>query len=70
MVCPLDGTKVHGTFVLFRLALQHIGEPLEPPVLRPARGPPDEFFADQTICLDEQINQDRYAFEPDQRLSW
>jgi hypothetical protein len=39
--------------------LQHIGEPLEPPVLRPARGPPDEFFADQTICLDEQVNQDR-----------
>jgi hypothetical protein len=52
-----------------RQILEHVGEPLEPPVLRPARGPPDEFFADQTICLDEQVNQDRYEFEPDQRLS-
>jgi len=47
-----------------------LGEALEPPLLRPARGPPDEFFADQTICLDEEVNQDRYEFEPDQRLSW
>ena len=70
MVCPLDGTKVHRTFVSFRLALQHIGEPHAPPALRPARGPPDEVFADQTVCLDEDANQDRYEFEPDQRLSW
>jgi hypothetical protein len=50
--------------------LQHIGEPLEPPVLRPARGPPDEFFADQSVCLDEDVNQDLNQFEPDQRLKW
>jgi len=50
--------------------LQHIGEPLEHPVLRPARGPPDEFFADQSVCLDEDVNQDLNQFEPDQRLKW
>ena len=70
MVCPLDGTKVHWTFVSFRLALQHIGEPHEPPPLRPPRGPPEEAFDAQTVCLDEDLNQDRFEFEPDQRVSW
>jgi len=33
-------------------------------LLRPPRGPPDEVFTDQTICLDED-SQGRYAFDPD-----
>jgi len=52
-----------------RQILEHVGEPTEPPALHPPRGPPDELFADQTVCLDENANQDRYEFEPDQRLS-
>jgi len=27
-------------------------------------------FAEQTVCLDEDVNQDLNEFEPDQRLSW
>ncbi len=51
--------------------LQHIGEPHEPPPLRPPRGPPpEEAFDAQSVCLDEDLNQDRYEFEPDQRQSW
>ncbi len=69
MVCPLDGTKVHWTFVSLRLALQHIGEPHEPPSLRPPRGPPEKAF-DQSVCLDEDLNKDRFEFEPDQRVTW
>ncbi len=53
-----------------RQILEHIGEPTEPPPRYPPRGPPDELFADQSVCLDEDINQDRYEFEPDQRLKW
>jgi hypothetical protein len=53
-----------------RLALQHIDEPTAPPSVHPPRGTPDEAFANQTVCLDEDVNQDRYEFEPDQRLSW
>ena len=49
--------------------LQHIGEPHEPPPLRPPRGPPEEAF-EPTVCLDEDLNQDRYELEPDQRQSW
>jgi hypothetical protein len=75
LVCSRCGGPVRIVAFIIEAApiqqiLQHIGEPLEPPVLRPARGPPDEFFADQTICLDEEVNQDRYEFEPDQRLNW
>jgi hypothetical protein len=50
--------------------LQHIGEPHEPPPLHPPRGPPNEAVDDQTVCLDDDVNQDRYEFEPDQRLNW
>ena len=53
-----------------RQILEHIGEPTEPPPRYPPRGPPDELFADQSVGLDEDINQDRYEFEPDQRLKW
>ena len=50
--------------------LRHIGEPTAPPALHPPRGPPDELLADQIVCLDDDVNQDRYEFEPDQRVSW
>ena len=32
--------------------------------------PPEEAFDAQSVCLDEDLNQDRYEFEPDQRQSW
>jgi hypothetical protein len=35
----------------------------------PPREPPTEAVDDQIVCLDDDINQDRYEFEPDQRLS-
>lgn len=53
-----------------RQILAHIGEPHEPPRLHPPRGPPEQALEDPTICLDEDLNQDRYPFEPDQRLTW
>ena len=53
-----------------RKILRHIGEPDQPPRLHLPRGPPQEACEDQTICLDEALNQDRYPFEPDQRMTW
>ncbi len=50
---------------------QQIGEPLEPPPLHPGRWPPcwaeDE---NPAFCLDEGLNQDRYKYEYDKRVSW
>lgn len=50
---------------------QQIGEPLEPPPLHPARWPP--YWAEDenpAFCLDEDLNQDRYKYEYDKRVSW
>jgi hypothetical protein len=75
LVCPRCGGPVRiVAFIVetapIRQILQHIDEPAAPPPLHPPRGPPDELFAEQTVCLDEDVNQDLNEFEPDQRLSW
>ncbi len=31
---------------------------------------PNGVLRSQSVCLDEDLNQDRYEFELDQRLSW
>ena len=56
--------------VPFGQILRHIGQPTVPPVLYPPRGPPDELLAEPIVCLDDDVTQDRYEFEADQRLSW
>jgi len=53
-----------------RQILLHLGEPHEPPPLHPSREPPQAGCEDQTICLDDDLNQDLYPFDPDQRVSW
>jgi hypothetical protein len=34
------------------------------------RGPPDWIDADEQVFLDEDLDQDRYEIEFDQRLTW
>jgi len=75
LVCSRCGGPVRIVAFLVETAsisqiLRHIGEPTVPPALYPPRGPPDELLANPIVCLDDDVNQDRYAFEADQRLSW
>jgi hypothetical protein len=53
-----------------RCILSYIGEPTEPPRIHPPRAPPDWPEPDQTITLDEDVNQDRYDYEFDQTVNW
>ncbi|MGF1548785.1 MAG: transposase [Thiotrichales bacterium] len=53
-----------------RRILRTIGEPTEPSRIHPPRAPPDWPQIEQTIMLDEEINQDHYDFEFDQSVSW
>ncbi len=53
-----------------RRILPCIGEPTEPPRIHPPRAPPDRSEIDQTITLDEDLNQDRYDYAFDQSVSW
>ncbi|MGF1642107.1 MAG: hypothetical protein ACFCUJ_00575 [Thiotrichales bacterium] len=50
--------------------LRAIGEPTQPPRIHPPRAPPDGSEINQTITLDEEINQDHYGYEFDQSVSW
>ncbi len=76
LVCPNCGATMRiMAFIIeaapIRHILQQIGEPHEPPPLHPARGPPDwADDEDPALCLDEDLNQDRYEYEYDQRVSW
>jgi hypothetical protein len=68
LVCPLDGARVHRTLASFRLALASVGEPIDPPRLTPARGPPAE--GDQTPLFDPTEPEPVPDFEIDQRVRW
>ena len=71
LACPLDGTKVHWTFVCIRLALEHLGEPTQPPPLSQPRGPPAWAQPiDQTPLFDPTAGQSEPAFEFDQTINW
>ena len=75
LLCPLCGGTIQIiSFVIetpsVRRILEHIGEPMEPPRVSPARGPP---------IWDEEINQDSLGdplaqlapdYEFDQTISW
>jgi hypothetical protein len=50
--------------------LDHIGEPHQPPPIHPPRGPPDWIDAQEQVFLDEDLDQDRYEIDFDQRLTW
>jgi hypothetical protein len=67
---PLDGTKVHRTFVFFRLALEHIGEPPDPPSINLSRGPPAWEKDVGPVALLERIAQPEPDLQLDQTLSW
>ncbi len=47
-----------------------LDEPTETPRVYPPRAPPDWPETEQTITLDEDINQDRYDCEFDQSVIW
>ena len=51
--------------------LQHLGEPVQPPPVSPARGPP-EWAApfDQSPAFDPSAAEPAPSFEFDQTLSW
>lgn len=75
LTCPHCGAQMriiafieHGEPI--RRILSAIGEPTEPPRIHPPRAPPDWPEPEQTITLDEDINQDRYGYAFDQTVSW
>ncbi len=50
--------------------LNCVGEPVAPPRIHPPRAPPDWPEFNQTVTLDEEINQDTSDWEFDQSVSW
>jgi hypothetical protein len=71
VVCPLDGARVHRTLASFRLTLESVGEPIDPPRLTPARGPPTSpAEGDQTPLFDPSEPEPAPDFEIDQRVGW
>lgn len=51
--------------------LSHVGLPTEPPVISPARGPPEwDEFIDQTSCFDHSEPQLEPEYDVDQTISW
>jgi hypothetical protein len=59
-----------GCIVVPAHAASSIGEPHQPLPIHPPRGPPDWIDADEQLLLDEDLDQDRYEIEFDQRLTW
>jgi hypothetical protein len=71
VVCPLDGARVHRTLASFRLTLEYVGEPIDPPCLTPARGPPTSpAEGDQTPPFDPTEPEPAPDFEIDPRVRW
>jgi hypothetical protein len=70
-VCPLDGARVHWTLASFRLTLESVGEPIDPPLVTPARGPSESpAEGDQTPLFDPSEPEPAPDFEIDQRVRW
>jgi hypothetical protein len=69
---PLDGTKLHWSFVSIRLALTHLGEPTTPPPVSPARSPPlwEAFDWDQTPAFDPAEAESESEIDFDQTVNW
>jgi hypothetical protein len=75
LACPVCGATMRIIALITEVApiqniLDHLGEPHEPPPLHPPRGPPDWIDADEQVFLDEDLDQDRYEIEFDQRVTW
>jgi hypothetical protein len=75
LACPVCGATMRIIAFITETApihqiLDHIGEPHQPPPIHPPRGPPDWIDADEQVFLDEDLDQDRYEIDFDQRLTW
>jgi len=74
LACPVCGATMRIIAFITETApvhriLDHIGETHQPPPIHPPRGPPDWIDADEQVFLDEDLDQDHYGIEFDQRLT-